>query len=129
MPQVTFEGETHQDIVAQVRRWLASLDADEEGQITVSQAISQGADVTKEALRIVASAAPSPVAQSDLLKGLTDVGYKVTDATRDRLTDGLAGVEAVTGGSVVRRVGARGKEALFEMNAAVAKQVLRGLSR
>lgn len=128
MPTVTFEGETHQDIVAQVRRWLASLDADEEGQITVTQAISQGADVTKEALRIVASAAPSPVAQSELVKALTDMGYKVTDATRDRLVEGLGSVEELTGGSVVRRVGARGRDALFEMNAAIAKQVLRGLA-
>lgn len=128
MPTVTFEGETHQDIVAQVRRWLGSLEADEEGQITVTQAISQGADVTKEALRIVASAAPSPVAQSELVKGLTDMGYKVTDATRDRLVEGLGSVEELTGGSVVRRVGARGRDALFEMNAAIAKQVLRGLA-
>jgi hypothetical protein len=128
MPQVTFEADTHAEIVAQVRRWLASLDADDEGQITLETAIVQGADLTKDALRVVASVAPSPIAQSDVVRALTDMGYKATDATRDRLRDGLASVEALTGGSVVRRVGERGRDAVFEMNATIAKQVLRALS-
>ena len=128
MPQVTFEADTHAEIVAQVRRWLASLDADDEGQITLDTAIVQGADLTKDALRVVASVAPSPIAQSDVVRALTDMGYKATDATRDRLRDGLASVEALTGGSVVRRVGERGRDAVFEMNATIAKQVLRALS-
>jgi hypothetical protein len=128
MPQVTFEADTHAEIVAQVRRWLASLDADDNGLIDLQTAINQGADITKDALRIVASVAPAPIAQSDVVKALTDMGYKATDATRDRLRDGLANVEAVTGGSVVRRVGERGREAVFEMNATIAKQLLRALS-
>lgn len=128
MPQVTFEADTHAEIVAQVRRWLASLDADDEGQITLDTAIAQGADLTKDALRVVASVAPSPIAQSEVVRALTDMGYKATDATRDRLRDGLASVEALTGGSVVRRVGERGRDAVFEMNATIAKQVLRALS-
>ncbi len=128
MPQVTFEADTHAEIVAQVRRWLASLDVDDDGQITLDTAIAQGADITKDALRVVASVAPSPIAQSEVVRALTDMGYKATDATRDRLRDGLASVEALTGGSVVRRVGERGRDAVFEMNATIAKQVLRALS-
>lgn len=128
MPRVTFEADTHAEIVGQVRRWLASLDADDDGQITLDTAIAQGADLTKDALRVVASVAPAPIAQSDVVKALTDMGYKATDATRDRLRDGLASVEALTGGSVVRRVGERGRDAVFEMNAAIAKQLLRALS-
>jgi len=128
MPRVTFEADTHAEIVAQVRRWLASLETDEDGQITLDTAIIQGADLTKDALRVVASVAPAPIAQSDVVRALTDMGYKATDATRDRLRDGLASVEALTGGSVVRRVGERGRDAMFEMNAAIAKQVLRTLS-
>lgn len=128
MPRVTFEAETHAEIVAQVRRWLASLDADEDGQITLDTAIVQGADLTKDALRVVASVAPTPIAQSDVVRALTDMGYKATDATRDRLREGLASVEALTGGSVVRRVGERGREAVFEMNATIAKQLLRALA-
>jgi hypothetical protein len=128
MPQVTFQADTHAEIVAQVRRWLASLDAAEDGSIDLQTAINQGADITKDALRVVASVAPAPIAQSEVVKALTDMGYKATDATRDRLRDGLANVEAVTGGSVVRRVGERGREAVFEMNATIAKQLLRALS-
>jgi hypothetical protein len=128
MPQVTFQADTHAEIVAQVRRWLASLEAAEDGSIDLQTAISQGADLTKDALRVVASVAPAPIAQSELVKALTDMGYKATDATRDRLRDGLANVEALTGGSVVRRVGERGREAVFEMNATIAKQLLRALA-
>lgn len=128
MPKVTFEADTHAEIVAQVRRWLASLEADEDGQISLDTAISQGADITKDALRVVASVAPAPIAQSDVVRALTDMGYKATDLTRDRLRDGLANVEALTGGSVVRKVGERGREAMFEMNANVAKQLLKVLA-
>ena len=128
MPQVIFEGDTQQEIIAQVKRWLASVEADEDGQITVTQAVSQGADLTKDALRIVAGAAPAPIAQHDLVKALTDIGYKATDATRDRLVDGLGTVDTLTGGSVVKSVGERGREAVFQMNATIAKQVLKTLS-
>ena len=128
MPKVTFEAEPQQEIVAQVRRWLASLDADEDGAMSVSQAVSQGADLTKDALRIVASAAPRPIAQNDVVKALTDMGYKATDVTRDRLVSGLGSVEAMTGGSVVRSVGQKGRDAVFEMNSTIAKQILRTLA-
>jgi hypothetical protein len=128
MPKVTFEGDTQQEIVAQVKRWLASLDIDADGQLTVQQAIAQGADLTKDALRIVAAAAPKPIAQNELVKALTDMGYKATDVTRDRLVNGLESVEAVTGGGVVRRVSKVGREAVFEMNATIAKQLLRTLA-
>jgi hypothetical protein len=128
MPKVVFEADTHAEVVAQVKRWLASTTADEDGRLSVDQAIVQGADLTKDALRVVAAAAPAPIASNEVIKALTDMGYKATDATRDRLRDGLASVEALTGGSVVRRVGEKGREAVFEMNAAIAKQVLRTLS-
>jgi len=128
MPKVTFEAETQQEIVAQVRRWMASLDADDAGQINLATAINQGAGLTKDALRIVASVAPAPIAQHEVVKALTDMGYKATDATRDALVDGLGSVEAVTGGGVVKTVSTRGREAVFQMNATIAKQLLRTLS-
>lgn len=128
MPKLIFEAETQADLVAQVRRWLASLEADEEGRLTVSQAVAQGADLTKDALRIVASSAPAPMAQSELVKALTGLGYQATDATKDAVVGGLENVEQLTGGSVVRRVSERGRSAVFEMNASIAKQILRTLS-
>lgn len=129
MPTVSFEGETHQEIVAKIRRWLASQEADELGSLNAKQAISQGAELTKDALRIIASAAPAPLAHSDLLHGLTDMGYRITDATKETLVDTLGTVEAVTGGGVLRRVTKAGANAVYEMNSGVAKAILRGIAR
>lgn len=127
MPKVIFEGETNQEIVAQVKRWLLSMEADDEGNISVSQAVEQGAELTKDALRIIASAAPKPVAENDVVKALTDMGYKATDATKERLVDGLRNVETLTGGSVLQEVGQRGRNAVYEMNVTIAKQILKSL--
>ena len=43
MPTLTFEGETHGEIVVKVRRWLASLEGDPTGQLSPAEAITQGA--------------------------------------------------------------------------------------
>ncbi|MEY2436139.1 MAG: hypothetical protein QOF97_975, partial [Acidimicrobiaceae bacterium] len=102
MATLSFEGESHGEIVQKVRRWLASLEGEEEGDISVADAITQGAELTKDALRIIASAAPGPVAQSEVVKALTGLGYKATDATKAALIDGLDSVEELTGGSVVK---------------------------
>lgn len=128
MPTLTFEGDSHGELVAQVRQWLNSLDENAEGTLSVADAITQGAGLTKDALRIIAAAAPAPVAQNDVVKALTDMGYKVTDATSKALVDGLESVEALTGGSVIEQVSDRGRSTLWSMNQKVAKQVLRTLS-
>jgi hypothetical protein len=127
MPKVIFEGATQQEIVAQVKQWLVSMEADDSGSITISQAVEQGAGLTKDALRIIASAAPKPVAENDVVKALTDMGYKATDATKARLVDGLKGVETLTGGSVLQTVSERGRSAVYEMNVNIAKQILKTL--
>lgn len=127
MPKVIFEGDTQAEIVAQVKRWLASLDADADGQITTRQAIEQGAELTKDALRIIATAAPKPVAQSDVVKALTEMGYKATDATKHAVLEGLENVEELTGGSVLKQVSERGRNAVYEMNVTIAKQILKSL--
>jgi hypothetical protein len=128
MPKLTFEGATQQEIVQQVREWLTSLEADEDGLLSVSQAIEQGAGLTKDAMRIIAGAAPKPIAQNDMVKQLTGMGYKLTDATSRRLVEGIEAVDEVTGGGVVRQVSEKGRTAAFQMNAAVAKQILKALS-
>ena len=126
MASLTFEGETHGEIVLKVRRWLASTEG-EENEITVHEAIQQGAELTKDALRIIASAAPGPVAQSDVVKGLTSMGYKATDATKQALIEGLDTVEEITGGSVVKAARDASKSAFYEMNATMARQLLKAL--
>jgi hypothetical protein len=127
MPKLIFEADTQQELVTQVRRWLASLEADDDGSISVGQAITQGAELTKDALRVIASAAPKPVAQNELVKSLTEMGYKATDATSKALVDGLDSVDSLTGGNVVRTVTEKGRSAVYQMNVAVARQVLKAL--
>lgn len=127
MPKLTFEADTQAELVAQVRSWLDSAEA-ATSQGSFSQVIDQGAGLTKDALRIIASAAPKPVAESELVRGLAEMGYRATDVTSQTLQQGLGAVESLTGGSVISQVGKKGRAAVFQMNAAVAKQVLKGLA-
>lgn len=127
MASISFEGETHGELVVKVRRWLASVDGAEEATMTPHEAIEQGAELTKEALRIIAAAAPEPVAQNDLVRALTNAGYKATDATKSALVDGLDSMEEATGGGVVRMARDASKTAMYQMNTAVARQILKSL--
>ena len=127
MPTLTFDGETHGEIVIKVRRWLASIDGETEESISAVSAIEQGAELTKDALRLIAAAAPSPIARTELMKGLTNLGYKATDTTKDALVSGLDSLEEATGGSVVRQVQKAGRRAAYEMNSTIARQVLKSL--
>ena len=127
MATLSFEGETHGELVVKVRRWLASVEGEEAGKVTPVEAIEQGAELTKDALRIIASAAPKPVAQNDVVKALTDMGYKATDVTKERVVVGLSSVEDLTGGSVLKQVSEKGRNAVYEMNVTIAKQILKTL--
>ena len=69
MATLSFEGETHGELVTKVRRWLASIDGEASGHLTPVQAIEQGAELTKEALRIIATSAPGPIAESEVVQG------------------------------------------------------------
>ena len=127
MPTLSFEGETHGEIVTKVRRWLASLEGEAEGHLTPAAAVEKGAELTKEALRIIASAAPAPIAHSEVMKALTAAGYKATDAAKTAVIDGLDSIEELSGGSVLKRARDARRSVVYEMNAAVARQVLRAL--
>lgn len=130
MATLSFEGATQAEIVQQVRHWLSSTEGQAEGsRLTPTEVISQGAVLTKEALRVIAQAAPAPVAQSELFKALTGLGYKATDAAKDALVDGLDSLDEVTGGSVVQRVTDVGRSAVYSMSEQVAKQILRSLTQ
>jgi hypothetical protein len=126
MPTLSFEGETQAELVTKVKRWLTSIEG-EEKPLTPAEAVQASAELTKDALRIVASAAPEPIAKSELVKGLTSMGYSVTDATSKALIDSLDSLSQVTGGGVLKELRDSGTNVLFEMNAQVAKQVLKGL--
>ena len=127
MPELTFEGETHGEIVVKVRRWLASLEGEDVAALTAVEAVNQGAELTKEALRIIASAAPEPIAQSDVVRGLTNMGYKVTDGTKAAVVSGLDSIEEATGGGVVQQATKAAGKVAYQMNANMARQLLRSL--
>lgn len=127
MATLSFEGETHAELVTKVRRWLASVDGEDAGVLSPQDALEQGAEITKDALRVIASAAPEPIAQSDVVKALTGMGYKATDATKEALSAGLDSFDELTGGSVVDRARKTSRSAMYQMNAAVARQILRAL--
>lgn len=127
MATLSFEGETHAELVAKVRRWLASIDGEDAATLSPQDALEQGAEITKDALRIIASAAPEPIAQSDVVKALTGMGYKATDATKEALTSGLDSFDELTGGGVLDLARKTSRSAMYQMNAAVARQLLRAM--
>jgi hypothetical protein len=100
----------------------------EEELRTPAEAIKAGAELTKDALRVIASAAPAPIAQNEVVKGLTAMGYQVTDAASSAVIDALDAMSEVTGDRVLKRVRNAGASAVFEMNKAVASQILKGIA-
>ncbi len=123
MPEIRFEAATHPELVSQVQAWLASTEAER----SASDLINTGADLTKDALRLIANAAPAPLADSDLVQGLTSLGYRATEASRDAVVAGLDGLASVTDGRLVRKVGESGAKVGYEMNVATAKQLLKSI--
>ena len=126
MPSLSFEGETHEELVRKVRRWLASVEGEDE-HLTAAQAVEKASEITKDALTVIAAAAPGPIASSDILKGLKKMGYEATDGTKRAVTSGLNALAEVTGGGLLKRADRARKDAVYEMNASVARQMLKTL--
>ena len=101
MPEIRFFADTHPELVRQVRVWLEST----ERERSAADVVEASADLTKDALRLIAAAAPASIAESDLVTGLTRLGHQATDAVRDTTLAGLDGLAAVTDGRLLRRVG------------------------
>lgn len=127
MASLAFDGETHDEIVQKVRRWLASVDGDLVEDLAPADVVTQSAELTKDALRVIAEAAPGGVGQTDLFKALTTMGYKATDATKNATLAGLDAMETASGGGVVKNVAERGTQKLYEMNAQVARGILKSV--
>lgn len=108
---------------------MASVDGHHESATNAHDVIGASAELTKDALSVIAKAAPSPIADSDVVKALVTMGYRATDNTRDAALAGLDAIETATGGSVVRKVSKSGGQALFEMNTQLAKAILKGMTR
>ena len=132
MAKLSFEGETHDEIVRKVRRWLASLDEIPEQTISVVEAVDRASELTKDALTVVAQAAPRPIARTEVFKALTRMGYEATDTTKRAVVAGLDALADVGDGtpdsaSLMRRIEKARNSVVYEMNSAVAKQILRAL--
>ena len=136
MATLSFEGDTHREIVRQVRRWLesagdaapddAAADAPAAVQ-AVTQAVVRASELTKDALTVVAERAPEPVARNDVVKALTRMGYDATDATKRAVVGALDALAGNGSDAVVKRIQQARNNVLYEMEAAAAKQVLRAL--
>lgn len=128
MASLSFEGETHDEIVLKVKRWLQSAEGGvAPGRLTPVEAVERGAELTKDALRVIAAAAPEPMASSEVVKTLTTMGHKATDQTRDAVIAGLDSLEQATGGGVVKRAEDASSAVMWQMSGAVAKQLLKSL--
>ncbi len=123
MPEIRFTADTHPELVRQVTVWLESTGADR----TAADVVEGSAELTKDALRLIAASAPAPLADSALVKGLTERGHRATDASRDLTLASLDGLAQVTDGTLVRRVSEGGAKAAYEMNTKVAKQLLKSV--
>jgi len=124
MPELKFSARTHPELVRQVREWLATS----EGERSMSDVITESSELTKDALRIIAAAAPAPVAESELVKTLTKLGYRATDLTRATLVAGLDSVNGANDGLMMKTAKKAGKTMLFTMTPRAAKQMRRLLS-
>ena len=128
MATLSFEGETQDEIVRKVRRWLASLDESIEETIGVVEAVERTSELTKDALTVVAQAAPRPIARTEVFKALTRMGYEATDTTKRAVVSGLDALAdagpSTDRASLIRRVERARNSVLYEMNSAVAKQIL-----
>jgi len=96
-------------------------------RLTPAEAVERGAELTKDALRVIAAAAPAPMASNEVVRSLTEMGYKATDQTRDAVVAGLDSLDQLTGGGVVQRAEGAANAAMWQMSAAVAKQLLKSL--
>lgn len=126
---MSFEGETQDEILQKMRRYLASIDGEDGAAPGLADVINQSAELTKDALSVIARSAPGPIAESDVVKALTTMGYKATEATRQATLSGLDSLETATGGSMVQNIAEQGTKAMWKMNATIAKQFLKSVSK
>jgi hypothetical protein len=127
VPTLSFEGETHDELVRKVRRWLGSVDGHEE-HLDLPDAVERASELTKDALTVIAQSAPAPIARSEVVKAMTRMGYEATESTKKAVVAGIDALSDATEGDVVKRIEKARNSVVYEMNAAVARQVLRLLS-
>ena len=119
MATLSFEGDTEEELIARVRRWLRSAEQPSD-HTTPTEAVERLADLVKDGMTVIASAAPEPVAHTDVAKGLTQMGYRLTDDTTQALQSGLNALAEMSGDRLVTRVRRAGRAVAYEMQSAIA---------
>jgi len=127
VPTLSFDGETHDELVRKVRRWLVSADG-RDAHLDLSEAVERASELTKDALTVIAQSAPAPIARNEVVKAMTRMGYEATESTRKAVIAGIDALSDATEGDVVKRIEKARNSVVYEMNAAVARQVLRLLT-
>ena len=124
---LSFEGETHDELVRKVRRWLASVDGSSESHLKLPEAVERASELTKDALTIIAKSAPEPIARNEVMKAMTRMGYEATDSTKKAVITGLDALSDASEGDWLKRVERARNSVVYEMNAAAARQILKML--
>jgi len=127
VPTLSFDGETDDELVRKVRRWLGSVGGPDE-HLDLPEAVERASELTKDALTIIAQSAPSPIARSEVVKAMTRMGYEATESTKKAVIAGIDAISDATEGDVVKRIERARNSVVYEMNAVVARQVLRLLT-
>ncbi len=126
MATLSFDGETQDELVAKVRRWLRSVESSDQ-HLEPTEAVERLADLVRDGLSVVAAAAPRTVADADLVKGLTELGYRTTEETSRAVISGLNAMAELSGDHIVGRVRQVGRTAAYRMESTIAHEVLRAL--
>ena len=106
-----------------MRTWLAS--AERPPLVgAVADAVSSASDITRDALTVIAEAAPESVARNDLVKALVKLGHDSNEAAKRSTLAALDALSEASDGTLLKRVERARNSVVYEMNAAVARQML-----
>lgn len=128
MANVTFEADSLEDLVVQMKRWISTYDSPNKASDIVNligTATGATGDLAKAAIAMVANSAPEPISSSDIFKRLTQLGYEVTESAQKTVTSTLDTLANDDGVGIVEKVDKARDAALYEMSQAVARGVLK----
>jgi hypothetical protein len=130
VPTLSFDGETHDEIVAKVRRWLTSVEGRTSPPTAVTAtAVESASELAKQALEVVADTYGHG-SHGEMVKTLTRLGTELTEGTKELMVSGLNFLTEV---SEANDWGARkqtqgmGRRMVSDFNTAMAKQFLKTL--
>ena len=128
MAKVTFEADSLEDLVLQMKKWISAYDSPNKSSDIVNligTATGATSDLAKAAIAMVANSAPEPISSNEIFKKLTQLGYEVTESAQKTVTSTLDTLATDDGIGIVEKVDKARDAALYEMSQAVARRVLK----